>query len=388
MVNKDFCLVPRCAAWPALSLLLLLVFSTAAWAVQPSQEQAYARLQAAEAKYKAIAAQGGWGLIGSGVPVAQGGRDKRVPLVRKHLALRGDLAAGAVPADPEVLDPNLAIALRVFQGRHGIPVTGTLDAATVSALNVPVESRLRAIGLNLRRLEGMPDLGSRYLLVNIPGKQLTVFEEGRPTFVNRIAIGREDRPTPELRSKITRIELNPYWNVPPNIARLDLVKKARNNPGFFAEWGMRLFSGDGEVSPAKVDWSRKGAGTQYRWRQDPGPMNALGPAKFVFANSENVYLHGTSAPAIFYVAQRAFTSGCIRTENPLTLAAHLLRDTDWTRQKINDAVATGNTRSIDLQRPITIYLAYLTAWVDDLGQLHFAEDLYGRDYGGQGADNG
>ncbi|MBX6324244.1 MAG: L,D-transpeptidase family protein [Rhodospirillaceae bacterium] len=351
----------------------------------PSKAQAYAALSAAIDSYQAIAAAGGWPAVPAGPRVEPGMRDPRVPLLRRHLLVTGDLGPGrARPAAgaEDVLDRDLAAALRLYQARHGLGVNGALDDKTVAAMAVPVEARIATMRLNLARLKRMPDMGPRYLMVNAAAKEMIVVEGGEVAFVNRVSVGRPDRQTPELRSTISRIELNPYWSVPPRIASVDLLPMIKQDPLFFERYGMRVFGTDGEINPTRIDW-RGLKSMPYRLRQDPGPYNALGRIKFVFANSHSVYLHGTPVQEQFRLNGRFLTSGCIRAENPVKLAALLLGDgnPEWPEERIRAGIESGRHIVIELGAPMPIYLGYLTAWVDDQGLVHFADDIYHRDVG-------
>lgn len=366
--------------------LLLAAAGAATAAVVGSQAQAHAALSAALARYEQIAAAGGWPAIPPGPRVDPGMSDPRIPLVRKHLLITGDLPqskAAVQPGAAGVLDKALAQALRLYQGRHGLGVHGALDEKTAAAMSVPVGVRVAMLRLNLKRLARMPDMGDRYLLVNVPAKELFVIEDGKVTFVNRVSVGRPDRQTPELKSAISRIELNPYWTVPPRIASVDLLPMIKADPNFFNTYRVRVFGGDGEVSPTKVNW-QKLSSMPYRLRQEPGEANALGRIKFVFANNYSVYLHGTPVQEQFQINGRFLTSGCIRAEDPVRLAAHILRydQPEWSLEAMHLAIESGENTPIKLNFPLPIYLAYLTAWVDEQGQVHFAEDIYSRDRDG------
>jgi murein L,D-transpeptidase YcbB/YkuD len=366
--------------------LLFAAANGAAAAVFGSQAQAHAALSAVLAKYEQIAAAGGWPSIPPGPRVDQGMKDPRIPLVRQHLLITGDLPmsqGAALPGAADVLDKALAQALRLYQSRHGLGVHGALDDKTAAAMSVPVAVRVAVLRLNLKRLARMPDMGERYLLVNVPAKELFVIEGGRVTFVNRVSVGRPDRQTPELKSAVSRIELNPYWTVPSRIATVDLLPMIKADPNFFASYHVRVFSGEGEVDPARVNWGKLSS-MPYRLRQEPGEANALGRIKFVFANNYSVYLHGTPVQEQFQINGRFLTSGCIRAEDPVRLAAHILRQDqpEWSLEAMLLAIDGGKNTPINLARPMPIYLAYLTAWADEQGMVHFAEDIYGRDRDG------
>jgi murein L,D-transpeptidase YcbB/YkuD len=374
---------------PSLALLAMLLLAPGSGpraAMLASQPEARAALAEALQAYEAIAAAGGWPAIPSGQRVEPGMIDPRIPLLRQHLIATGDLGLrgrAPAPGQDQMLDTALTQALRLYQGRHGLGVTGALDDKTVAAMGVPVAERIATLRLNVARLGRMPDLGDRYLMVNAPGKEMFVVEGGRIIFVNRVSVGRPERQTPELKSTISSIHLNPYWSVPPRIASVDLLPMIKADPQFFQRYGMRAFGGEGEVKPSKVNWHALKS-MPYRLRQDPGPYNALGRLKFVFANSHSVYLHGTPVQEQFRLNGRFLTSGCIRSENPDMLAALLLKDgnPEWSPERIQSVIESGKHTEIKLGRPMPIYLAYLTAWVDEQRVVHFAEDIYNRDVGG------
>lgn len=366
--------------------LLFAAAGVASAAIIPSQAQEKAALADALARYEQIAAAGGWPAIPPGPRVDPGFRDPRIALVRQHLLITGDLRPSAAPVQPgtaDVLDKLLARALRSYQSRMGLGVHGALDEKTAAAMSVPVGVRVAMLRLNLKRMGRIPDMGDRFLLVNVPAKELFVIEDGKVTFVNRVSVGRPDRQTPEIKSAISRIELNPYWTVPPRIASVDLLPMIKADPNFFETYHVRVFSGDGEVSPGKVNW-HKLSSMPYRLRQEPGEANALGRIKFVFANNYSVYLHGTPVQEQFQINGRFLTSGCIRAEDPVLLAAHILRydQPEWSLEAMQLAIQTGENTPIKLAHPMPIYLAYLTAWVDEQGLVHFAEDIYHRDKDG------
>ncbi|MBX6322679.1 MAG: L,D-transpeptidase family protein, partial [Rhodospirillaceae bacterium] len=330
-------------------------------------------------RYRAIAAAGGWPMVPGTAKLSLGAVGPEVALLRQRLAASGDLPSTADAAAPEVFDAALDAAVRAFQARHGLEVDGVVGPRTRAALNVSVQDRLATMAINLERLRRLaPWLEPDYALVNIPAAEFRLVEAGRTVMQQRAIVGRPDRPTPELDSAVTRIELNPYWNVPPRIARLDIVPKIRRDPGYLAREGIRVLGPDGEVDPAGIDWSGPAA-TRYRLRQDPGPRNALGVVKFRIPNSFDVYLHDTPSKALFQRSERFFSSGCIRLERPLELARHLLRsDPAWSGDALDRASALGHV-VIELPKPMPIHLVYLTAWVDESGTVQFRRDVYGRD---------
>jgi murein L,D-transpeptidase YcbB/YkuD len=175
------------------------------------------------------------------------------------------------------------------------------------------------------------------------------------------------------------VVLNPYWNVPPSIAGKEYLPKLKKNPGALQKENIRLFSKDGkEVNPYTVDWSSLGR-MPYSLRQDSGAKNALGKVKFMFPNRFNVYLHDTPSKNLFEKDLRIFSHGCMRVQNPLDLAAVLLADQGWTREKIDATIAAGGQRVINLEQHIPVHVTYLTAWVNKDRSVNFRRDPYDRD---------
>ena len=111
-------------------------------------------------------------------------------------------------------------------------------------------------------------------------------------------------------------------------------------------------------------------------RQSPGPQNALGEVKFLFPNKHSIYMHDTPSKPLFSEPVRAFSHGCVRVEDPRRFAEYVL---DWERQRIDEAIATGATRNLSLDRKIPVHLTYFTAWPDENGTVQYFEDIYGRD---------
>jgi murein L,D-transpeptidase YcbB/YkuD len=333
--------------------------------------------------YQDIAAKGGWEKMALGPKLVPGQRDPRVALLRTRLVASGDAAPGAV-ADPELYDPALEQAVLRFQERHGLDPDGVVGAKTQDALNVMVETRVAQILLNLERVRADGhEIGERYVFVNIPASEVEVHEGGRVIFRSKVIVGRIDRQTPELKSVIDRVVLNPFWYVPVSIVSRDLVAKGQKDPGYFAARKIRVFASysetASEIDPTSVNWYSTEA-KRLRMRQDPGPDNALGPIKFDFDNKYSVYLHGTSTPELFEKYERLLSSGCVRVAQPLDLAAVLFAGAPgYDRAGLDAIVADGKTTKVSIPNPWPLHIAYRTAWVDPAGIVHFRPDPYGRD---------
>jgi len=345
----------------------------------------YIRLRRSLAQYRDIVAGGGWPLIPEGPILHPGDSGDRVMILRRRLRITGDHPREQV-RQASLFDETLELAVTRFQWRHGLDPDGVVGPATLNALNVPAEDRLRQLAVNMQRWCWLPHyLGLRYILVNIADFRLDVIETGKIVLSMRVVVGRDYRRTPVFSDQMTHLVLNPYWNIPETIAIEDMLPRIRKDRGYLASGKIRIFQGwsaDARaIDPGKIDWDRAAAGNfPYRLRQDPGPANALGRVKFMFPNKYDVYLHDTPARQLFEQTERAFSSGCIRVEKPIELAAYLLRkDPEWSREAILAAIEKGEERSIPLPEPFAIHLLYWTAWVDQTQTVHFRKDIYDRD---------
>ncbi len=333
--------------------------------------------------YRQIEGWGGWQPIPQGEQLRKGMRDSRVAMLRKRLLATGDMSASE--GDQQAFDESVYEGLRRFQVRHGLYPDGVVGRSTINALNVPVAERIRLLEVNLKRLSDVaPTLGKRYVFVNIAGQEVEAVENGEVALRKRVIVGKEDRQTPELTSKINFIALNPYWNVPLSIATKDLLPKIKANPKFLSRMGIRVFKGwadtSTEVDPSTINWSDPNVTSQYRLRQDPSRLNSLGTVKINFPNNQAIYLHDTPVKSLFGRNARNFSSGCVRVEDVRDLVAWLLEDNDgWNRARIDQTINSGEHMDVTLTQKVPIYLMYLTAWVGEDGVVNFRDDVYKRD---------
>ena len=242
-------------------------------------------------------------------------------------------------------------------------------------------ARLDQVELNMERWRWMPrTLGDRHLVVNIPEYALRIVEQGKETLTMKVVVGKEASQTPVFSDQLTHVVVNPDWGVPPGIMANEIAPAAAADPSHLARRNMRVFRDGGEVDPQDVDWGDPDAVAAVSVRQDPGAGNALGRIKFVFPNRFNVYLHGTPAGHLFAREERGFSHGCVRVEDPLKLAVHLLEGTKGgSEEEIREQIERGGTKTIDLPRPMPVHLVYFTAFVDEKGDVAFREDVYGID---------
>jgi murein L,D-transpeptidase YcbB/YkuD len=345
----------------------------------------YLRLKSALLKYQKIKNSGGWHIVPSGPKLRRGDVGKRVAALRSRLIISGDLS-DLKSDNEEYFDEALENSVKKFQARNGVKIDGVVGSTTLSVLNISVEDRIEQIKLNMERWRWLPqDLGKRYLMVNTANFELDIIENGQSVTSTRAIVGKKKRPTPALSQKITYMELNPYWNIPHKIAINDILPCIKEDPNYLTDKNIRIFenweNGAKEINPESIEWDTvTKENFAYKLRQDPANSNALGHIKFMFPNEFSIYLHGTPAPELFNETKRTFSSGCIRIEKPIELAAYLLTDNSkWTYEKLTDAVSSKKTRTIFLSDPMNIHILYWTAWVDKDGTVNFRDDIYGRD---------
>jgi murein L,D-transpeptidase YcbB/YkuD len=349
------------------------------------QNAVYKGLKEAYRDLRAVAESGGWPEFPPGPKLEKGVRDERVEALRRSLEARGDLAR-TEGGDRSAFDEGLGTAVKSFQARHGLEPDGAVGPATAAALNVPAPARVAQVRANLERWRWITqDLGERYILINVADFRVSVVEGSREVLSMPAVVGRDYRRTPEFSGKLTYVEINPSWTVPPKLAREDILPKVRKDPFYLADKGIRVFRdwsrGAPEIDPDEVDWSQvKGETMSFKFRQDPGPENALGRIKFMFPNKFDVYLHDTPERWLFARAVRDFSSGCIRVANPVELAEYLLKDDpEWGRERIMEALGDGKPRVIVLRNPMGVHLLYWTAWRTEDGRVEFRQDIYQRD---------
>jgi murein L,D-transpeptidase YcbB/YkuD len=347
----------------------------------------YKRLRDTLTIYRKLADAGGWPSVPSEKKLQIGDRRERVILLRQRLTAEGFLTnAGA--DDQTLFDSDLDQALKKFQMQNSLDADGILGTNTLQALNISADQRVRQIAVNMERWRWLPQmLGDRYIMVNIAGFYLNVVEQEKSLLDMRVVAGKTYRKTPVFSDKITYLVINPHWSVPDTIAKKDILPKVKKDPKFLKNQKFHVFEGWGantrEIDSSMIDWNTvTAANLRYRFRQDPGPQNALGRVKFMFPNKFNVYLHDTPAKELFVKARRDFSSGCIRIEKPVELAEYLLRDhSDWPPEYIRSTLTGSdvNVQAITLPEPVNIYILYWTVWVGKDDRIFFSPDIYDRD---------
>src|SRR5262249_37103666 len=267
------------------------------------------RISAALLSYSALEVQGGWPTLpASAAKLAPGAKGPDVALLRRRLAISEDLPADKEAGD--VYDEAAVAAVKCFQGRHGLEETGTIGPKTLAALNVPVSRRLRQLAASLDRLAAMElSFGQRYVVVNLPAAFAEAVEGDKVVRRYVVQVGRADRPSPQLTTHITTVNLNPTWTVPLGILKKDVIPRMRHDPAYASRMHMKVLDGAGrEVDPAAVDWSSDRA-PNFTIRQDSGNWNALGAVRIDMPNPHSVYMHDTSHKEFFSADYRFQSSG-------------------------------------------------------------------------------
>lgn len=329
-------------------------------------------------QYQDIVSRGGWTAVPSSKALRLGVNDRDVEALRRRLIASGDLSERA--GISQSFDTYVDAALKRFQTRHGLPADGVTGRYTYAALNISAPVRLGQLETNLVRLRSMSGfLGDRYVMVNIPAAQIEAVESNRVAQRHTAIVGKIDRQTPILNSKIHEININPYWNAPESIVRRDIIPLMRKNPNYLAENNIRILGPNGEVDPMTIDWSTDEA-AKLRFRQDPGRINAMATIKINFHNPHAVYLHDTPQQSLFNNLMRFDSSGCVRVQNVRDLVAWILRDTPgWDRRRIEQTIQVDSDVKIPVANPVPIYMTYISAWATGDGVAHFRDDIYGRD---------
>jgi len=281
-----------------------------------------------------------------------------VAAVRKRLYQLGDAAT----ADSgSIYDTALAAIISKVKPRYGLKANSAIDNSFISAINVPAKKRAEQIMVNMERLRWIPgDTSKEFILVNIPEYTLIYYENAKPVWRCGVVVGRPMTKTVIFSGDMRYVVFSPYWNVPTSIINKEIKPGMARNKNYLTRHNMEWNGG--------------------RVRQKPGPSNSLGLVKFLFPNSNNIYLHDTPSKSLFSETDRAFSHGCIRVSRPKELAIRVLRqDPAWTPEKIDAAMHAGREQYVTLKRTIPVYIGYFTAFMGDGWEINFRPDIYKRD---------
>jgi murein L,D-transpeptidase YcbB/YkuD len=288
-------------------------------------------------------------------------------------------------ARPEVYEEPLVSAVKHFEGRNGIEVDGILGTDTYNKLDTPFGQRAAQLKLALERWRWLPaDAGQRFITVNLPEFRLRAFESGRQTLTMKVVIGEASGVhTPSFADRIDSIVFRPYWRIPPHVTKYEILPDARKDPHYLWKNHMEVVNASGQIvamdQPAPAVLQQLNSG-KLSLRQQPGDGNAMGLVKFVLPSREGLYLHGTSETNLFATYRRDFSHGCIRLEHPLVLASWVLRNSpEWTPERVEAAMVGNQSIPVKLVNSIPVFVVYNTAVVEENGDVHFFDDIYGQD---------
>ena len=289
--------------------------------------------------------------------------------------VRGSLEELA-PSHPQYQGLQVALAdlRKVNEGARTLPARSDGPPLPEDA-----EERIR---MNMERWRWAPrDLGERYVLVNVPAYQMQVMEGEKPVLAMRVIVGSPENSTPLFSDEMTYVVFSPYWNIPESILREETLPKVAKDPGYLQRAGIEVVPTRGRaepLDPSEIDWSDEEVTKGLRFRQRPGPENALGLVKFIFPNNFAVYLHDTPSDTLFSRDERALSHGCIRVENPVGLARYVLGDQpDWTQERIVASMASKTEKTVRLTSPLPVHIGYWTAWIEEDGRtVTFTDDPY------------
>jgi murein L,D-transpeptidase YcbB/YkuD len=323
----------------------------------------YFLLKNALKKYRQIEQKGGWKtiIIDNNVKSFDlGDSTNTIAQIRQRLFISGDLSKDSKSA---IYDKELAAGVLKYKNRRGNKADTKILPEHIKDMNIPVGKRIKTLIVNMERCRWISNeitKSKELIAINIPAYQLTYFRDGKPELRSNVVVGKVMNQTVIFSAPMKSIVFSPYWNIPKSILDKEILPGIEKNANYLEEHDME-WHGD-------------------YVRQKPGPKNSLGLIKFLFPNSNAIYLHDTPAKSLFNKEDRAFSHGCIRVEKPIELATHILKnDKEWDEQKVREAMNSGEEKWYTLKNKIPVYIGYFTAWADDKGEIHFYEDIYNRD---------
>ena len=337
---------------------------------------------ALKAELARLRSEGGFTRIAvpEGPALKPGMTGERVSALQKRLIQLGLLVAAG---ESGTFDDATKLSLQTFQAANELDNDGVAGAASVRALNRGPEEKIDQVRVNMERWRWLPgDLGRRHLRANIAGFNVTAFENGEPQETHLTIVGKTYRKTPVFTDEIEYIIFNPWWETPPSLARADKLPLFQKDSAAVARMGFEVLDKSGaRINASEIDWtSISAASFPYRLRQAPGPQNALGQVKIMFPNVHNVYLHDTPTRGLFASQQRAFSSGCLRTQDPVGLSKWLLKDTvGWDAHRIDAAVTSGKETRATLSEKIPVHILYNTVVSGGAAGVRYLDDIYSRD---------
>lgn len=343
-------------------------------------EASIAALELAIQRYRQIVVSGGWPLVSQKVTLRPGDTGMEIATIRQHLVIEGDLAPGG--GRNGSFDQQFLDGISRYQIRNGLRVSGFVDQRTLAALSVTAQERLAQLETNLKRLKGLMKINKapRYVLVNVPAFFAQAVEGGTLGLETNVITGKPARATPQITASIIEVNFYPTWSVPEIVAQQDLIPKIRKDPGYFTAEHFTVMTDwkSPPLDPATVDWDSPQVAS-YKFRQEPGPFNALGVVRINMPNKHSVYMHDTPLKQLFGQSARAFSSGCVRVQKVAEFVAWLLGPQGWSVDKVQAQIDSGKKIDVKLSRPVPVHFVYVTAFASGNGIAQFRPDIYGRD---------
>lgn len=314
-------------------------------------------------KYNTIKKKGGWKKI----EVSEGFKSfnigdsaQAIRQIRSRLYATGNIKSDSKSA---IYDAELGKGVTQFLSRHGFKEGTKILPKHILEMNVSVEDRIKQIIVNMERCRWIsPELEKayEYIVVNIPSYNMYLSRGGKFVFGSPVVVGKEMNKTVVFSGNLSYIVFSPYWNIPTSIIKDEIKPGMEKDPDYLEKHNMEW--NNGQV------------------RQKPGSSNSLGLVKFIFPNSNNIYLHDTPSKGLFANESRAYSHGCVRVGKPRDLAIKILEnDKEWTPKKIDAAMHAGKECKYVLKNKIPVYIGYFTTWVKDDGEMYFFKDVYERD---------
>lgn len=323
----------------------------------------YFLLKKALQKYRKIQKNGAWNSITIDTAITsykRGDSATAITQIRERLFITGDLETNS--KNP-FYDKELSKGVLNYKSRRGYLPNSTITKTLIKDLNVPIEERIKTIIINMERCRWVSNdipKAKELIAINIPSYQLSYFKNQEVVLRSKVVVGKTLNKTVIFSGMMKHIVFSPYWNIPNSILKNEILPGIAKNPNYLAEHNM--------------EWN------EGRVRQKPGLKNSLGLIKFLFPNSNDIYLHDTPSKSLFEREERAFSHGCIRVDKPKDLAIEILKDDPkWTPEKIEEAMNKGKETWYTLKEKIPVYIGYFTAWIDNDGTIHFYNDIYKRD---------
>lgn len=323
----------------------------------------YFLLKKALQKYRKIQKEGHWKKITIDTTVSSykiGDSAAVISQIRTRLFTTNDLSNDS---KSPLYDKELSKGILNYKKRRGMLSSSIITKSLIEDLNIPISERIKTIIINMERCRWVSSdipKSKEFIAINIPSFQLSFLKNQEEVLNSKVVVGKTMNKTVIFSASMKYIVFSPYWNVPSSILKNEILPGIAQNKNYLAEHDM--------------EWNGNSV------RQRPGPKNALGLIKFLFPNSNDIYLHDTPIKSLFERETRAFSHGCIRIAKPKELAQEILKDDpNWTTEKIDEAMNSGEESWYTLKNKIPVYIGYFTAWVDNDGTIYFYNDIYKRD---------